>query len=550
VRFPCVGWILGAALLCAQPTSDSGRIYEIRGQVLDADTGIGVPRATVSLTLSTVGAQSAQRTEPVVLLTDTAGAFRVTNLPTGVANLSCERTGYFRPDFPPLAATTVRLVDPKVTAATVTLYLRRAAVIRGTALDERGAGLGGNVQAFRLVLVDGRRVPQFTASANVDMEGAFRITGLKPGRYYVALSPFPSSDARRLNRVYRQLFYPGSPDLAGARIIALASGDNPQIDFRPSSEPAYEISVKVPGPGEGGSVSIYSAQVGGLPNPPAMGIVSWDEQQRAYRVTGLPSGQYTITGQWMAASMWAFGSRRITINGGNAGEVVLEASAEDTLPVAVSYDPPDHRPPGFIQLVSASGTFSVSQDIAGTQAFRQLKPGSYEVMAVGNAYVRSARQGGRDALRDGVLVSEQGSPERLEVSLGERSAGFETTADVGETQGGETIIVAFLRQTSLGLHFEQQTSIQARTVPTGIQAEKDPPRFIRMSGLRPVSDPPPGEYVVIAWTGSGASSQLPYNEPGFLDRYAALIEHATLGETGRQTVTVHHLLPKSAFEEY
>jgi hypothetical protein len=550
VKLPCVGWILGAALLCAQPASDSARIYEIRGQVLDADTGIGVPRATVSLTLSPVGAQPVQRAEPVVLLTDTAGAFRVTNIPTGIANLSCERTGYFRADSPPLSAATVGLVDPKVTAATVTLYLRRAAVIRGTALDERGASLGGNVQAFRLVLVDGRRVPQFATAANVDMEGAFRITGLKPGRYYVALSPFPSSDARRLNRVYRPAFYPGSPDFAGARIVAVASGDDPQIDFRPASEPTYEIRVKVPGPGEGGSVSVYPAQVGGLPNPPTVGFVSWDERQRAYRVTGLPSGQYTITGQWMAGSMWAFGSRRIAINGGNAGEVVLEASTEDTLPVAVSYDPPGHQPMGYIQLISASGTFSVSQDSAGTQAFRQLKPGSYEVMAVGNAYVRSARQGGRDALRDGVLVPEQGSPERLEVSLGERSAGFETTSDVGETQGRETITVAFLRQTSLGLHFEQQTSIQARTVPTGIQAEKDPPRFIRVSGLRPISDPPPGAYVVIAWTGSGASSQLPYNEPGFLDRYASLIEHATLGETVRQTVVIHHLLPNSAFEQY
>jgi hypothetical protein len=123
------------------------------------------------------------------------------------------------------------LVGRKELTASVTLYLRRAAVIRGTAVEERGASLGGIVQAFRLVLLDGRRVPQFAATANVDMEGAFRIAGLKPGRYYVAHNPFPSPDAARRNRVYRAAFYPGSPDFASARIIAVASGDDPQIDF-------------------------------------------------------------------------------------------------------------------------------------------------------------------------------------------------------------------------------------------------------------------------------------------------------------------------------
>ena len=125
------------------------------------------------------------------------------------------------------------------------------------------------------------------------------------------------------------------------------------------------------------------------------------------------------------------------------------------------------------------------------------------------------------------------------MSLGARSASFETTADLGNAAGGKTIAIAFLRQTPVGLHFEQETLIQT---------EKDPIWRIKMSGVR--AGPHPGDYVVIAWTGSGTPSQLPYNEPGFLDRYASLIEHATLGETGRQPIVIHHLLPNSAFEEH
>jgi hypothetical protein len=112
-----------------------------------------------------------------------------------------------------------------------------------------------------------RRVPLIAASANVDMEGAFRIAGLKPGRYYVALSPYRWFDAAWPNRVYRAAFYPYSPDFASARIITVASGDDPQINFRPASEPAYEISVKMPADVEGASIAIYPAQVGGIPNP-------------------------------------------------------------------------------------------------------------------------------------------------------------------------------------------------------------------------------------------------------------------------------------------
>jgi hypothetical protein len=254
----------------------------------------------------------------------------------------------------------------------------------------------------------------------------------------------------------------------------------------------------VPAAGEGTSITIYPGQVGGIPNPSPVGSVSWDKKERVYRVTGLPSGQYVITSQWIAGNVWAFGSKRITINGGNAGEVVLDTGAEDTLPVAVSYDPPDPRPPGYFQLISASGVPSMAQDIGGTQAFRQLKPGSYALIAVGNAYVKSAHQGGRDALRDGVLVPEEGSPEPLEVSIGNCSSSIETTADLGDTPGGGIITVAFLRQTPLGLHLERQTSIYPA---------KDPLKFIRMSGLRPTSGPPLGEYIVMAWTASGGLIQ-------------------------------------------
>jgi len=165
----------------------------------------------------------------------------------------------------------------------------------------------------------------------------------------------------------------------------------------------------------------------------------------------------------------------------------------------------------------------------------------YAVTSAASGYVKSARQGGRDALREGVVVPEEGSPELLEVTIGSHSGGFETTLDPGNAIAAEAVKVAFLRQTPVGLHLEHQTSIQTRTSLAGVN---------RFPGFRSMSISQPGEYVVVAWTSDGAAEKLPYNEPGFLERYASLIEHTTLGETGRQPVVIHHLLPEIAFEKY
>ena len=147
VKVPCVRWLLGAAVLCAQPATDSGRTYEIRGQVLDPDTGIGVPHATVTLTLSPIGAQSVQPPKPSSSFSPIrrAPSRRTTSR---LASPTCLRStlAISARISPTLASAPIVLVERKEPIASVTLYLRHAAVIRGTALYEGGASLGGNVQ--------------------------------------------------------------------------------------------------------------------------------------------------------------------------------------------------------------------------------------------------------------------------------------------------------------------------------------------------------------------------------------------------------------------
>ena len=115
MRLSLFGLLLGATVVRGQAVPDSGQVYEIQGRVVDADTGSGVSRARVSVTFSGAGAQSTPRGGAIVLLTDPSGTFRLTNIPSGFANLFCERNGYFAPDFPHPATAGVPLANRKDT---------------------------------------------------------------------------------------------------------------------------------------------------------------------------------------------------------------------------------------------------------------------------------------------------------------------------------------------------------------------------------------------------------------------------------------------------
>lgn len=549
-----MGWLValsaGAGVSYGQAVDrEATGVFEIAGRVLDADTGVPVARARVTMNLAPAGprpspplpGQAVQRpVEPVLVVTDLSGEFRITNVPAGQAMLSCAHSGFIDPDPPLSSATSISLVNRKTAGAvSVTLYVRRQALLRGTALNERGTGAGGMVQAYRMTLMNGRYSPQPTGGAGVGADGAFRLAGLKPGRYVVSFAPngFPLLPG---NRVYSPVFYPGSRDVAGARELILHAGEEQQVDFRPVSEPGYEIRVRAPAAPENMSIWISpAAGPGGLSNPVATSA-NWDAQERVFRASRLPAGQYVVRGQWMEGTRMMLASKRVVIAGGDSGEIVLDASAASgVLPVTVTHDGPAtdlYQRQTYLQLRSETGgQFGMNEG-----RFQQLAPGIYWLTAAGVGYIRAAHQAGRDALRDGVLVPEEGSPSPLEVVIGQASGTVEVSIDSigGGVKADGAVKVAFLRHTGSGLQLEQQ---YVMPISRGAAAAANRPMQYSMK---------PGVYSVVAWSGAAGTEFLPYNEPAFLSRYGALMEQVTLGETGRQPVTIRHLLPAAAFEDH
>jgi hypothetical protein len=211
-------------LLIGQPE------YEINGQVLDAQTQEPVARATVTAAIPGPDGKP----NPMVMLTSSWGMFRIRNVPAGNVQLHCHRPGYLVG-----SSSQVTSIDGK--PAKAVLYLTRQAVISGTVVDERGfAMLGAQVQAFRQVVVEGRRQLQQTGlAAAADETGEFRVAGLAAGRYYVGFASNAGTQSKKVS--YPPTFYPNNPGVTGARFIELRPGQEERIEMRLTSQPAGEI---------------------------------------------------------------------------------------------------------------------------------------------------------------------------------------------------------------------------------------------------------------------------------------------------------------------
>jgi hypothetical protein len=224
----------------------------ISGQVVAADTGAAVKRASVTISgrpapMAGRGAPgTAGRGVAVQLsvamgpggshppqITDDAGRFEFPDIPGGIYTIMVSpRHGYVRPTRP----TQVDVEEGK--AATVAIKLERTGVITGRLLDESGDPLvRARVTALRREPTAGGRLMSTGMGAQTDDLGQFRLFDLPPGTYFVngadstnymsfgPMSPAPGQG-------YAPTYFPGSASIGGARAIAVKSAqETAGIDF-------------------------------------------------------------------------------------------------------------------------------------------------------------------------------------------------------------------------------------------------------------------------------------------------------------------------------
>lgn len=202
------GWWQAPTLATAVPPSQGQRQDQpkpsglILGQVVDADSGKGVPDVLVTIgapaVASGIGELIDSNTAPVPtgatrrILTAADGRFLFRDLPKGRYMITTAAPGYVpgaygkgRPDGPSL---TLDLADAEKTGD-VKIHVWKFAAISGTVVDERGEpAVGVAVRYFRRVIAGGH--PRFANSTFVttDDRGVYRMPNLVPGDYVIGVT--------------------------------------------------------------------------------------------------------------------------------------------------------------------------------------------------------------------------------------------------------------------------------------------------------------------------------------------------------------------------
>ena len=516
----------------------AGPPHEIEGRVVDSQTGAPITHARVTLTIPQPGGEPIT----VMLLTDEGGAFDLKNAPDGNYQVMCQRAGYL----PGYQGGQIPAAASSAETAPLIIRLTPQVAVEGSVVDEKGAPVPfASVQILRQTIVEGHRRTQMAGGNRSDDSGLFRIFGLTAGRYRVAVTA--PSGSRRSKVAYPQVFYPRSPDINGAELMDLQPGQERHLRIRlPEPVPAREIRGQVAPAGDSVSIALRPADVSLFPQFLDFNN-QWDQKTKTFKIWGVPSGVYVleattnVEGQQLQASM------TLTVGSGDVS-TRLEAHPPATVSGVVRFEgkekPP--APVAGIQLRSPRSQFNVQPDADGSFKFNGLPEDTYRlvVSSNGTAYLRSAWQGGRDVLRDGLAVSAESSPGPLEIVVGGPGATVEGTLDLPDSGQPANVIVALLRHAGNEMVLEKQSYVN-RSLPAGagLSARARAAGLPVMQGRSQftIQGVAPGDYVLYCWE---ADSPVPYADPDFFPQYGTLGKTITVNAAEKISVNLDRLVPR------
>jgi hypothetical protein len=350
------------SLLLLQQNPQPPSTAAIEGTVLKLGTTEGIPRAKV--TLSQPGAGSSQ-----AITADDGGKFAFRNLAPGQYRLSATRDGYVAAEYgqrgPGGAGVPVTLAaQQQMKDARIEMTL--TGVITGRVLNRFGEPVGNaNVQASRYTYQEGRRTLTPFQSIRTNDLGEYRLFWMIPGQYIISAQPVDNLAVDPGGTVFVQAAGPrGGPGLAGALGAQLGVGGVTRITVN-GPPPDFIGTAAVPPPPP--------------PPPPPPGAISDDSNLT------LPV-YYPGTTDVTAAS--SVDLRSGATMGGINFTVVEARPARIRGQVTNGGRPASGAQVSIFQRGNTSGTLTVRNvpvSDTGMFEFRNLAPGSYEVIATSNA---------------------------------------------------------------------------------------------------------------------------------------------------------------------
>lgn len=357
------------------------------------------------------------------------GRFGFVDVPPGGYSLSFRKDGY---EAGSSVSASVSIDEAEQPRADLRIEMRRSAAISGRVLDADGDPVPlATVQLFERLTSEGLSRLQVKGGGSTDDLGEYRVSGLGPGRYFVAVLPLSLRSPRGVRAFeFPNVYYPNAGSIEESEPIAVSWGtERDGMDFHLPRAIRTSVEGAVIHGETGQPCPACNVTVLGAGNI-TVASVSPDEQG-FFAVRGLHPGEYRLLAQ--------------TTGGGFHAEETALLVSRKTVAVALATSPTqdvmgrivaDTAPPEGdaetltkamrVRLMSEvgapSGRLSREPTLAegGGFHFSNVTPGSHHVFVQNlpkSAYVRQMLLDGRLLKSRRIQVPRETPIERLEIRL-------------------------------------------------------------------------------------------------------------------------------------
>ncbi|HBY63199.1 MAG TPA: hypothetical protein DEH78_25535, partial [Solibacterales bacterium] len=297
-------------------------------------------------------------------------------------------------------------------------------------------------------------------TAQTDAAGAYRIEGLMPGRYVVAVQtpsapfqPLPLQPVKRARPPrslgYAPMFYPESPGAGTAEAILVAAGsERAEVDFRLKVTPVLRVPVVVTGARAGELVLVRLTPLDRWNGPNFESAQGADSG--AATLENVPPGTYRLTAETAGdPSACRVASVPLVVSDRPLPrvELRLEGGPSVTIQIRDAEGRPAKAQFRLEPLGDEAMTLPVFDEQAQPPAMKCLTAGVWAVRLFDRMQVVKAVQVGPETVRGDVFRVEAALPPSLVFVVGPASARIVARVD-GTTD--RALIVA-LRETAQGL---------------------------------------------------------------------------------------------------
>ena len=543
----------------------------IEGTVLSST---GTPLSRAQLTLTRADLQNPQpnksvenadaRSAPRPVFTDSEGRFVLRNVPPGPFKLLAERNGYVPQSYgqrSPDGGGTVLQLSAGASLKGITFRMIQGAVVSGRVRDaqgERAAGL--HVALLRTTFDEsGKRILTIAREAHTDDRGEYRVYWITPGRYYVRVTRPPNGSGDNLlkivtDRVIQPVYYPRSPDPAGAIAVELQAGSELNtIDLVLLDPSGHRVRGRVVDSATGkppksvdvGLAPFQSAFA--LSDPDTFNKSEYDPSTGLFEIQNVIPGAYSLVattfGNFDAPlpadtiAMFLGGSAAHThldMPSSDVDGIVLTLSRGITIPVRVGVETTGNSPVsldgiGAMLMPETSNALvrgSTRFDAQGSARIQDVLPGAYrasvDMESSTSLYVKQIRYGRTDALHEGIQVRAD-STDVLNITLSMKGGEIEGTVTDGLNQSplaGSAVVLVPDQRELRHLYRRAETDYNGRFVFRALA---------------------PGDYKVLSWEGLEPNG---YYDAELLSQQISQARPVQIRELEVKTVDLRVGLPK------